>query len=503
MKNRTRYIISYLVIFLSFAIILGANWYSNYFGNVSLSEILFHLKFPLDGANYDFVFMLISDCIWQVLFLTFIVFIIFCPLYNNKIIIKLKFFKKKISFDLKYYLDKIFKYVPISLFIISIGVLFYRFSVISYIATSLSTTKIYEDYYVRPESANIEFPSKKRNLIYILLESMESSYADIENGGVKKVNYIPNLTKLASENINFSQTDKLGGAIQVSNVGWTIAGMIAQTSGIPTTIPVDGNAFTDMSKAEFLPGAYSIGEILRSNGYSQYLMLGSDAVFGGRKNYFQKHGNYEIFDYYKAIGEGYIDKDYRVWWGFEDRKLFDIAKEKLTTIASYGTPFNLTMLTVDTHFFDGYLDNNCPIKYDKQFDNVLSCSDALIYDFIKWIQEQDFYENTTIVISGDHLYMDSNYFTEDDKTNGRYVYNVFINSAVNTTNNKNRTFSTIDMFPTTLASLGVKIEGDRLGLGTNLFSSKQTLMEELGANKFSKELGKTSKFYNKNILEKK
>ena len=33
----------------------------------------------------------------------------------------------------------------------------------------------------------------------------------------------------------------------------------------------------------------------------------------------------------------------------------------------------------------------------------------------------------------------------------------------------------MDMFPTILASLGAQIEGDRLGIGTNLFSNKTML----------------------------
>ena len=39
----------------------------------------------------------------------------------------------------------------------------------------------------------------------------------------------------------------------------------------------------------------------------------------------------------------------------------------------------------------------------------------------------------------------------------------------------------MDMFPTTLASLGAVIDGDRLGLGTNLFSDKPTLAENLAS----------------------
>ena len=62
----------------------------------------------------------------------------------------------------------------------------------------------------------------------------------------------------------------------------------------------------------------------------------------------------------------------------------------------------------------------------------------------------------------------------------RTVYNLFINPAVTPVETQNRQFSTLDMFPSTLAAMGVKIDGDRLALGTNLFSEKKTLIEEYG-----------------------
>ena len=46
-----------------------------------------------------------------------------------------------------------------------------------------------------------------------------------------------------------------------------------------------------------------------------------------------------------------------------------------------------------------------------------------------------------------------------------------------------------------LASLDVKIEGDYLGLGVNLFSDKMTLPEMIGKEKFEKELKLFSKYY--------
>ena len=82
----------------------------------------------------------------------------------------------------------------------------------------------------------------------------------------------------------------------------------------------------------------------------------------------------------------------------------------------------------------------------------------------------------------------------------RRVYNCFINSAIETSNNKNRKFTSMDMFPTTLAVLGVDIDGDRLGLGTNLYADKETLAEKYGYEYIEQELSKNLKFYNKDIL---
>jgi phosphoglycerol transferase len=58
----------------------------------------------------------------------------------------------------------------------------------------------------------------------------------------------------------------------------------------------------------------------------------------------------------------------------------------------------------------------------------------------------------------------------------------------------------MDMFPTTLAALGVEIKGDRLALGTNLFSGRNTLLEDMGFDKLEAELSKRSIFYNNNLL---
>ena len=163
-----------------------------------------------------------------------------------------------------------------------------------------------------------------------------------------------------------------------------------------------------------------------------------------------------------------------MWWGYEDQKLFANAQEKLTELSSKDEPFNFTMLTVDTHFEDGYVCEQCQNEFeDNQYANVMACSSRQVDAFVKWIQQQPFYENTTIVIIGDHLTMDSDFCNDVSDDYERSVYNVFINlpEGLDTSFEKthNREFATLDMFPTTLAAMGVKIEGDRLALGVESF----------------------------------
>lgn len=333
------------------------------------------------------------------------------------------------------------------------------------------------------------------------MESMETTYEDTEHGGAFEESRMPELTELADNNLTFSYgNNDNNGFLVPSMSGWTAAAMIGQTSGIPLNIPIDGNSY--VSKDSFLPGSYSIGQILENNGYTNELLLGSDSEFGGRKFYFQQHGNFNIVDYYTAIKNGWIDKDYKVWWGFEDLRLFDYAKIELTKLASTGQPFNFNMLTADTHFVGGLLCPGCEDFYNgDQYSNVIRCSSRHVAALVQWIQEQPWYENTTIVLAGDHKSMDPDWFKDIEESGyNRKCYYTIINSAATPITQKSRKISTYDLFPTTLASLGVTFNSDRLGLGTNLYTDTSTLVENLGFKKFDKELTRHSNYYDMHIL---
>ncbi|MBQ3469146.1 MAG: LTA synthase family protein [Bacilli bacterium] len=482
---------------------------TEYFG-VTYEEIIFHLNAPMDGANTPFVGNFFSEesflLFFGILLVLFIAFFM-SKMFYHSFVIKLKMKKGNKTKTKKIKVNNNLRFlvlVPLLLTLIVLYLFVKQVKFDEYVYNINHPTKIYEKYYADAKKTKLVFPEQKRNLIYIYLESMESDYHNLPNDISETGNLIPNLETLAQENINFSDKEnELGGAYQTYAVGWTMAGIVAQSAGVPLTVPIKAEALTTYKS--FLPGVYALGDILRDEGYNQEFMIGSMKEFGGREKYFNSHGKYYIYDHAEAIKKKKVPKDYVVWWGIEDSKIFQYAEEELTRLSQEDRPFNFQLLTVNTHFDQGYVEDNCGYELTNHYATSVICSDAQIYDFVRWIQSQDFYEDTTIILSGDHLVMGEYLYKNKKPLEERRVYNTFINPALNyaTINDKNRTFTTLDMFPSTLSSLGVQIEGERLGLGTNLFSGKKTLAEELGKDELDEELKKRSRYYNNKILYKK
>lgn len=372
-----------------------------------------------------------------------------------------------------------------------------------YLRDYANATQLFETEYVFPEKTEIVFPEEKRNLIYILLESMENTFFSTEEGGALEQNVIPELYDLALENVNFSHNDGVGGCDHSSGATWTSGAIVAQTAGIPLKMPWEVRNQYDF-EVSMLPGANSIVEILKENGYNYTFMCGSNATYGARAQYFEQHGADNIVDYYTAINEGIIMDGYFEWWGLADSDLYMYAQFKLEELAAQDEPFALTLLTVDTHSPGGYICSMCTDDFEEQYDNVLACASFQLYDFLDWLSWQDFYENTTIVIVGDHLSMDNDYMLhalgDAYDTYERTLYNCFINSAAEPVNEKNRVFTQFDLFPTTLAAMGAKISGERLALGTNLFSDVPTLAEKMGFEELDQELGRASELYRNQFM---
>ena len=475
-----------VLLLLAYLAFFAACWYVRVFGNTGFDSVLFTLSAGLDGVGTGLMENFVYGAAVPAAVMTAL---------TALILLQPKAWRRWIS-------------VSISL-VLSLCLLVhaaFRVDLVDYIRNQFRTTQLYEDHYVDPNSVQITFPEEKRNLIYIYLESMETSYLSKELGGALEHNLILELTQLAKENINFSHNKSVGGFRQVTGASWTVGAMVAHTGGVPLKVPAGIDDWQNGygKNGEFLDGLTTLTSILQEEGYYQTLMVGSIVSFGGRDTFYKNHGLDRIFDLTSARRDGTVASNYwNGWWGFEDEILYEYAKQQLTDISQKDQPFAFTMLTVDTHHIGGYTCRLCGSNYEENYENAIACASRQVYDFVQWIMQQDFYENTTVVITGDHCSMDNGYFVRNvEGSYTRHVYNCFINAAAKPLRTQNREFCAMDMFPTTLAAMGCTIGGNRLGLGTNLFSNLPTLMEKIGYDKLCDALSQQSEYYDDHFYSK-
>ena len=102
-----------------------------------------------------------------------------------------------------------------------------------------------------------------------------------KNGGIFDISVTPNLENIALNNINFSNTNLLGGARESYGTSWTVAAMIAQTAGIPLKVKI--NDISSSNSTSF-NNITTKGDILYMEGYYNYLLMGTNDNFGGRRS---------------------------------------------------------------------------------------------------------------------------------------------------------------------------------------------------------------------------
>ena len=474
-----------LLVVSSTICLFSAHWYVQTYGNTGFDSILFTLQSSVSGAESTLVYRFLIGAILPAVLASagFLVLLFYIPCRFPAL--------RKLRGSLG-----IVAALALSMALSTNAAVTVELD--EYIVDLVVESELFENEYVDPDTVTITFPEEKQNLMYIMLESMEVSYLSKALGGALEYTLIPELYDLALNHTNFSHSSGVGGFHETSGASWTIGSMVAQTAGIPLKTPDDVDDWQNGYGKDgvFLPGVTNLTSILSDAGYHTTLMVGSDASFGGRKTYYETHGADRIYDIYTARRDGIVERNYFVWWGMEDLYLFEYAREELTQIAAQEEPFAFTMLTVDTHHVGGYQCIYCENEYEETYEQSISCSSRQVLAFLQWLQEQPFYENTTVIITGDHCSMDQGYFERNvDEDYQRMIYNVIINAPVSSDNTKNRQYCAMDLFPTTLAALGCTIEGDRLGLGTNLFSDLPTLAEKYGFARFDDLLSQSSDYY--------
>lgn len=347
-----------------------------------------------------------------------------------------------------------------------------------YLTNQFVYSDIYALEYAAPDKIKFSFPEKKRNLIVLYLESIEEDYTDSRLTGD---NLLPELSHMDA--VSFK------GFYQLPAQDYTIAALVESFCGVPYKAS-SKNSVTDLQS--FLSGLICFPQILKENGYQTYFMKGADLDFARTGLFLQEHGftnmkgRDELQAVYKIDGPAFQGTS----WGLNDRTLYQIAKRRLRAIAQKGEPFMFSLITLDTHEPDVYLDKQCEaFFYDKR--DVILCADKMAAEFINWVKLQDFYKNTTLVVVGDHPVTGGNSMYPQAKE--RRIVNLFFNADAEAIT-LNRQWTTLDLAPTMLAAMGIKFEGNTFGLGRSLFGDDMTLREVMGYA-LDTELMKNSKEY--------
>lgn len=452
----------------------GIYWALNTFPLRDANTVLLTLEEPFDDFAYGMVKQYLATTIPQAFAITAILTIFLYAVLNST--------KKRLIAVGMYFT------ATIVFFIIDIPILNYIHILNDEPEKNTTYSKFFVENYVNPDSVKITAPKQKRNLILIYIESLETTFSDKEHGGNQDTNLIPEITELALQNISFGRNGKhIGGGLDASGATSTFPSTHSRTLGIPNII--------NYTRTPILHHYKSLYKILNENGYKQVFFQGNPGLFKQFQYFAQDqkideiYGTDDLIKRLKLTPEEYMVK--QGGKNVQDKESFKFATQILDTISE---PFSLTFFTIDTHSPHGLYDPDCiKAKDENNKEELLKasvhCVSRELDKFLTSLRTRPFYENTTIIVFGDHCFMGT--LLVKGFTNRKWV-NFFINVPKDPILEERRLFSDIDMFPTILSSMNFDINGDKLGFGTDLFSDKKTLVEEIGLHSLNNEFDKMS-----------
>ncbi len=241
-------------------------------------------------------------------------------------------------------------------------------------------------------------PDFKPNILVIVMESLASAKTDLTNNPIETT---PALKKLADESYFFDEfyVPTEGTARSM----FTLVSSVADVTGYKT--------------ASRNPMIIDQNLVMRYfDGYERYYFLGGNANWGQIRGVFTNN-----VDGINVIEEGHYDAPITDVWGLSDLDLFKEAFKKLNAqpqdkpffavvqSASFHRPYTIPENHDDFETKDHPLDELKKAGFiSKEEWNSLRFSDYSLGRFIEMIKNSPLYENTLIVVTGDHGLPDEN-----------------------------------------------------------------------------------------------
>lgn len=316
-------------------------------------------------------------------------------------------------------------------------------------------------------------------MVIVYLESVGRSYGQI----AEFEPYYSPIQKLADKSV------ELTNLVQTTGTSYTIAGVVSSQCGIPLLPNGLETVFfrngLEASMVGFLPSVHCLGDQLSQDGYTLSYMNGASLDKFSKRSFLREHGYSRLFDIASLTD---AEKQGRTnVWGLNDALLFENATKEFDTLASTGTPFVQSILSISTHGPDAFLDNDCApdLNNTSQIPRAIQCTGELVHKLINHIKESDVGDSTIVIILNDHLAFFNSVISQLNKV-GENRRNLFMIYENGTPEKVNRRIAPFDIYPTILETLGYKIKDGRANMGISLYSKNKNLVEELGVDTVNK-----------------
>ncbi len=357
------------------------------------------------------------------------------------------------TFDNNY----IVKYLGLNTYAVYDGIRTERVDAAKRTATKADLAEV--EKYVKDHaiSPNVQYHgiAKGKNVFIIHLESFQQFLIDYKWDGQEVT---PNIDKLYHDKNTISFDNFFN---QVGQGKTADAEMMLENSlfGLPEGAAMVTDGTTNTFQAA--------PEILDEHGYTTAAFHGDVPSFWNRDNTYKSWG-YEYF-----FSKGYFQngKDFDVGYGLKD-KIF--LKDSAQYIQQLPQPFYAKLITVTNHYpylLDKQNQTIAPTNTgDNTVDGYVQTAhylDQAIGEFIQWLKKTGLYNNSVLVLYGDHYGISGNHDAAMAKLTGIKNYNAFNNAQYQRVpfmihmpglkGGINHTYGgEIDVLPTLLNLLGIK-----------------------------------------------
>ena len=329
------------------------------------------------------------------------------------------------------------------------------------------------EYFVEPAVTDA---GSKHNLVLIYLESGEATLADDQL--FEKDAFVP-LKEATPEADGWQSVENLQ---QYRGGGWTMAGLVSTQCGVPLKGPGFGgdsagtNELGDNTET-YLGGSTCLGDVLDEHGYNSVFLGGANASFAAKDTFLSTHGYSEVKGLADWREAGEPEENFRKDWGLSDERLLAHARTELDELHAEaertGEPFNLSVLTLDTHE-PVHIYEYCNVDTENEVTSVFSCSMTQVAGFVEYMKAQGYLEDTAVVIMGDHLkHMSAGdaFHEQLDHHANRTIFNRIWVPGGGNSSVLRPGVDQLNMYPTILEAAGLTLADHEAGLGVSAFTS--------------------------------